>query len=121
MEEHYKQKRNQDRDPDSVYKDRCGPAQNAQYQACVASVLTHKAFDQTFSHPRTSTYSIVTQNHRRGNRFPDRQTHILLEEVTEATIEGTRKQYMESISSVALLIIDDFGMLSCRRPLPRIC
>ena len=39
-----------------------------------------------------------------------RQTHILLEEVTEATIEGRRKQYMESISSVALLIIDDFGM-----------
>ena len=28
----------------------------------------------------------------------------------EATLEGTRKQYMESISSVALLIIDDFGM-----------
>ena len=39
-----------------------------------------------------------------------RQTHILLEEVTEATIEGRRKQYMESISGAALLIIDDFGM-----------
>jgi len=38
------------------------------------------------------------------------QTHILLEEVTEATIEGRRKSYMESISGVALLIIDDFGM-----------
>ena len=39
-----------------------------------------------------------------------RQTHILLEEVTESTLEGRRKQYMESISGVALLIIDDFGM-----------
>ena len=39
-----------------------------------------------------------------------RETHILLEELAEATLDGTRKQYMESISTVALLIIDDFGM-----------
>ena len=45
-----------------------------------------------------------------GHRVLYRQTHILLEEVGEATLEGKRKQYMESISSVALLIIDDFGM-----------
>ena len=45
-----------------------------------------------------------------GHKVLYRQTHILLEEVGEATIEGRRKQYMESISSVALLIIDDFGM-----------
>lgn len=45
-----------------------------------------------------------------GHKVLYRQTHILLEEVTEATIEGRRKQYMESISGVALLIIDDFGM-----------
>ena len=45
-----------------------------------------------------------------GHKVLYRQTHILLEEVTEATQEGTRKQYMESISGVALLIIDDFGM-----------
>ena len=45
-----------------------------------------------------------------GHKVLYRQTHILLEEVGEATLEGTRKQYMESISSVALLIIDDFGM-----------
>jgi DNA replication protein DnaC len=45
-----------------------------------------------------------------GHKVLYRQTHILLEEVGEATLEGNRKQYMESISSVALLIIDDFGM-----------
>jgi len=45
-----------------------------------------------------------------GHKVLYRQTHILLEEVTEATSEGRRKQYMESISAVALLIIDDFGM-----------
>jgi len=45
-----------------------------------------------------------------GHKVLYRQTHILLEQVGEATLEGKRKQYMESISSVALLIIDDFGM-----------
>ena len=39
-----------------------------------------------------------------------RETHILLEELVEATLDGTRKQYMESVATVALLIIDDFGM-----------
>ena len=45
-----------------------------------------------------------------GHKVLYRETHILLEEVAEAALDGTRKQYMESISSVALLIIDDFGM-----------
>src|SRR3954453_16834641 len=45
-----------------------------------------------------------------GHKVLYRQTHILLEEVSEATIEGRRKRYMESISGVALLIIDDYGM-----------
>jgi len=45
-----------------------------------------------------------------GHKVLYRETHILLEEVAEAVLDGTRKQYMESISSVALLIIDDFGM-----------
>jgi len=39
-----------------------------------------------------------------------RETHILLEELAEAVVDGTRKQYMESIASVPLLVIDDFGM-----------
>jgi len=39
-----------------------------------------------------------------------RETHILLEELAEALIDGTRKQYVESVTTVPLLIIDDFGM-----------
>lgn len=39
-----------------------------------------------------------------------RETHLLLEEIAESTLEDTLKQYMESISTVALLIIDNFGM-----------
>lgn len=45
-----------------------------------------------------------------GHKVLYRETHLLLEELGEVTIDGTRKQYMESVSTVALLIIDDFGM-----------
>jgi DNA replication protein DnaC len=35
---------------------------------------------------------------------------VLLDELAEAVAEGTRKEYMESVATVPLLIIDDFGM-----------
>jgi DNA replication protein DnaC len=47
---------------------------------------------------------------QQGYRVFYRETHILLEELSEAVIDGTRKQYMESIATVPLPIIDDFGM-----------
>lgn len=55
--------------------------------------------------------SVINQ----GYKVIYRETHILLEELADAALDGTRKQYMESISTVSLLIIDDFGM----RTLPR--
>ena len=39
-----------------------------------------------------------------------REANILLEEVAEAALEGNRKEHMELLATVALLIIDDFGM-----------
>src|SRR3954453_7310404 len=39
-----------------------------------------------------------------------RETHVLLEELAEAVLEGQRKQFMASVATVPLLIIDDFGM-----------
>ena len=47
---------------------------------------------------------------QQGYRVLYRETHILLEELAEAVIDGTRRPYMESITTVPLLIIDDFGM-----------
>jgi hypothetical protein len=35
---------------------------------------------------------------------------ILLDELADAVAGGTRKEYMESVATVPLLIIDDFGM-----------
>ena len=45
-----------------------------------------------------------------GYRVLYRETHVLLDELAEAVVDGTRKEYMESVATVPLLIIDDFGM-----------
>jgi DNA replication protein DnaC len=47
---------------------------------------------------------------QQGYRVLYRETHTLLEELAEAAIDGTRKQHMESLATVPLLIIDDLGM-----------
>jgi DNA replication protein DnaC len=39
-----------------------------------------------------------------------RETHTLLDEIAEATLDGSRKQHMELLTTVPLLIIDDLGM-----------
>jgi DNA replication protein DnaC len=39
-----------------------------------------------------------------------RETGVLLNELREAVAEGTRKEHMQSLTTVSLLIIDDFGM-----------
>src|ERR1700687_707629 len=47
---------------------------------------------------------------QQGYRVLYRETHILLDELADAVADGTRKEYMESVATVPLLIIDDFGM-----------
>ena len=45
-----------------------------------------------------------------GYRVVYRETHALLDDIAEATIDGTRKKFMEALATVPLLIIDDLGM-----------
>jgi DNA replication protein DnaC len=47
---------------------------------------------------------------QQGYRVLYRETHKLLDDLAEATIDGTRKERMELFVSVPLLIIDDLGM-----------
>jgi DNA replication protein DnaC len=47
---------------------------------------------------------------QQGYRVLYRETHTLLDELAEATIDGTRKEHMDSLVTVPLLIIDDLGM-----------
>jgi DNA replication protein DnaC len=47
---------------------------------------------------------------QQGYRVLYRETHKLLDDIAEATIDGTRKEHMELLASVPLLIIDDLGM-----------
>ena len=45
-----------------------------------------------------------------GHKVIYREAHVLLDELADAVADGTRKQYLESLATVPLLIIDDFGM-----------
>jgi DNA replication protein DnaC len=47
---------------------------------------------------------------QQGYRVLYRETHVLLDDLAEAVVDGTRKEFMESLTTVSLLIIDDFGM-----------
>ena len=47
---------------------------------------------------------------QQGYRVLYREAHVLLDELADAVVGGTRKEYMETLTSVPLLIIDDFGM-----------
>ena len=53
-----------------------------------------------------SCENIVTQ----GYRVIYREAHILLEEIADAALDGKRKEHMELLATVPLLIIDDLGM-----------
>jgi len=45
-----------------------------------------------------------------GYRVVYREAHTLIEDIADATIDGSRKQYLADLASVPLLIIDDLGM-----------
>jgi DNA replication protein DnaC len=45
-----------------------------------------------------------------GYRVHYREAHVLLDDLADAAAAGTRKQFMTSIATVPLLIVDDFGM-----------
>ena len=47
---------------------------------------------------------------QQGYRVIYRETHALLEDIADATIDGARKEFMENLATVPLLIIDDLGM-----------
>jgi DNA replication protein DnaC len=45
-----------------------------------------------------------------GYKVPYREVHVLLDELADAVADGTRKDYIQSVATVPLLIVDDFGM-----------
>jgi DNA replication protein DnaC len=45
-----------------------------------------------------------------GYKVVYREVHVLLDELADAVSDGTRKDYMQSVATVPLLIVDDFGM-----------
>jgi DNA replication protein DnaC len=47
---------------------------------------------------------------QQGHRVIYREAHVLLAQLAEATIDGSRAAQIEQLSTVALLIVDDLGM-----------
>ena len=47
---------------------------------------------------------------QQGYKVLYRETHALVDELSNAALDGTRKQYMDWLVSLPLLIIDDLGM-----------
>jgi len=47
---------------------------------------------------------------QQGHRVIYREAHVLLDELSEATLDGTRREHLELLATVPLLIIDDLGM-----------
>jgi len=47
---------------------------------------------------------------QQGHRVVYREAHILIEELADATLDGTRKEYFDDLAAVPLLIVDDLGM-----------
>jgi DNA replication protein DnaC len=47
---------------------------------------------------------------QQGYRVVYREAHTLIEEIADATLDGTRKTYLADLAAVPLLIIDDLGM-----------
>jgi DNA replication protein DnaC len=45
-----------------------------------------------------------------GYRVVYREAHVLIEEIADASLDGTRKSYLADLASVPLLIVDDLGM-----------
>jgi DNA replication protein DnaC len=45
-----------------------------------------------------------------GYRVVYREAHVLIEEIADASLEGTRKEYLAELAAVPLLIVDDLGM-----------
>lgn len=44
---------------------------------------------------------------QQGHRVLYRETHVLLDELADAVADGTRKEFMETVTAAPLLIIDD--------------
>lgn len=47
---------------------------------------------------------------QQGYRVVYREAHTLIEEIADATLDGTRKAFLADLATVPLLIVDDLGM-----------
>jgi DNA replication protein DnaC len=47
---------------------------------------------------------------QQGHRVAYREAHVLIEQIADASVDGSRKELLAYLASVQLLIVDDLGM-----------
>ncbi|PYT90670.1 MAG: hypothetical protein DMG36_20245 [Acidobacteria bacterium] len=78
---------------------------------CTDRGRTGCAFSRSTGHGKKPSGSGRREGrHRPGLSSDLSRGHILLEEIAEAALDGNRKEHMELLATVPLLIIDDLGM-----------
>ncbi len=55
-------------------------------------------------------FALRDEQIQHGHRVLYREAHVLLEELAEAQLAGTRKPYLAQLTAVPLLLIDDLAM-----------
>jgi len=84
------------------------------FELATANFIGHRE-DALFLGPAGSGKSHIAQAIgqaaiQQGYRVLYRETHMLLDELAEANLDGTRKEFIEALVAWPLLIIDDLGM-----------
>jgi len=84
------------------------------YELATANFVAQRA-DALFLGPPGTGKSHLAQAIGRaaiqqGHRVIYREAHTLIEQIADATLDGTRKDYLADLAAVPLLIIDDLGM-----------
>ena len=78
--------------------------------ACSSVAINWRGFAIPIAHSSHLAQAIGRAVIQQGYRVIYREAHTLLEELADATLDGTRKGCLAELATVPFLIVDDLGM-----------